>query len=127
MTDHRPLLVPVDDFGIDPEALAFLVETAALLERPLQVLLLESTRLYGVADLTFTREVTLSGADERNLERQLLWRHGGRARSETRERLVELAALRRVGLAFELREGDRLDCVLRPGPDADGWLARRPA
>jgi len=126
MTDPRPLLVPIDDFGLDAEALAFLVETAAQLGRPLQVLLLESPRLYAVADLPFTREITLFGAGERDLERNLLRRHGGRARSDARERLAELAALRRVALAFELREGERLGCVLRHDPGVDSWLPRRP-
>ena len=127
MTDSRPLLVPIDDFGLDAEALAFLVETAAQLGRPLQVLLLESPRLYGVADLPFTREITLFGDGERNLQRELLRRHGGRARSAARERLAELAALRRVALEFEVSEGERLGCVLRHGPGVDSWLPRRPA
>ncbi len=127
MTDPRPLLVPIDDFGLDPEALSLLVDSAALLGRPLQVILLESPQLYGVADLPFTREITLLGADERNLERALLRRHGGRARGRAQARLAELAALRRVALHFETREGERLPSVLAPEPGVDSWLPRRPA
>ncbi|HKK23253.1 MAG TPA: hypothetical protein VJ947_06165, partial [Pseudohaliea sp.] len=46
---------------------------------------------------------------------------------QAQERLTALAALRRVGLHFETREGERLRCILGPDPGGDSWLPRRPA
>jgi hypothetical protein len=125
MTDIRPILVPVDDFGLDIGALTLLVNTAAQLGRPLRIVLLENPRLYDVATLPFTREITLVGEEERDLEARLLRRRGSVARNRTRSQLMELATRRQVSLAFEDREAERLSCIFGPGNDS--WLARRPA
>jgi hypothetical protein len=127
MSDFRPILVPVDDFGVDIGALTLLVNTAAQLGRPLRIVLLENPRLYDAATLPFTREITLVGEEERDLEARLLRRRGSAARNRARSQLLELATRQQVALAFENRAAERLSCVFGPGTDADSWLSRRPA
>ncbi len=114
----RSILIPIDLYGVNRDALETLVRIASQLHCSLLGLLLEDIRLQRVADLPFATEITLIGGQERSLLRDHLSQRHTLVTTDTRRLLNELADRNRVELHFENAAGTRLHTAL----ERDGQL-----
>jgi hypothetical protein len=112
MNDERHIVVPVDLHGISSETLETLVRIARLLDRGLLALLIDDVRLQQAADLSFTTEIMLHGARERNLLKNYLSDRQERVMSLIRRELTDLAKFDGVQLQFERASGCRSHSLL---------------
>jgi hypothetical protein len=110
--ESRTILVPIDLHGINRGTLETLVRIAQRMNSSLLGLLLEDTRLQRVADLPFTTEITLGGAQERNLMPDQLVRRHSQVGGATRRLMHELAERDRVKVSFQEAAGNRWHTAL---------------
>jgi len=97
----RQILVPIDVMGVDRATLMALVAMAERLEAGLVGLFLEDPVLSRAAALPIVREISRSGAGERDITAEALRRHASRLARTVQQQLAELTAGRRVTWRFD--------------------------
>lgn len=114
-TDHhiKRMIISLDSCALSSLQIESAVSLASLLQVELCGLYIENTALLALADLPFTREITLHTAEVRDLSSQSVERSLKLMATGIRQRLDELAKIHRVVYTFRTVRGLQPESVIR--------------
>ena len=117
--DHtiKRIIVSMDTGGVNPAAMESIVVLASRLQAELCGLFVEDTALLQLANLPFTREVTLLTALSRDLSGTSMEKNLSATAVQMQRTLERLAQLANVVCSFRTVRGPRLESVIRESND----------
>ncbi len=112
-TSIKRIIINVDSGSISVSSMESAVVLASRLQANLCGLFIEDTELLQLANLPFTREITLHTAHSRELSSRSIERNLLARAAEVRESLQALAEMSNVGFSFRTVRGPRLESVFK--------------
>ncbi len=118
-TNHNieRIIISVDCGGFNISIMETAVILASRLQANLCGLFIEDTELLQLANLPFTREITLNTALSRDLSSRSIERNLNAVAAQMRQVLEEMSELSHVGCSFRTVRGPRLESVIRESED----------
>jgi hypothetical protein len=111
------IIINVDSGGFSSSIMESAVILASRLQANLCGLFIEDTELLQLANLPFTREVTLHTAIIRDMSSSSMERNLNAIASQMRLTMEELARISNVGCSFRTVRGPRLESIIRESED----------
>lgn len=112
------IIINVDCGGFSSSIMESAVILAARLQANLCGLFIEDTELLQLANLPFTREITLHTALSRDLSSRSMERHLNAMAAQMRQTMEELARISNVGYSFRTVRGPRMESVIKESEDS---------
>jgi hypothetical protein len=114
----KRIIINIDSGGFSASIMESAVILASRLQANLCGLFIEDTELLQLANLPFTREITLHTALFRDLSSSSMERNLNAIAAQMRQTLEEMATISDVGCSFRTVRGPRLESVIKESEDS---------